>query len=326
MSAWLTASLIHVAVDPVEIQLPAEGQGNQIMINNVSQEYLQMSQHPAYAKSTIVQTSARASRLIVTGSSYLSNAIASGADSFQKKTQPNPKPMTFTPATHARVRKINSFTQGAVGVSGKTLAQVNRYAQNIGASMARKGEKSQKGYDKTGKPISEYKPGILNKSMMAFSTVADGIDQAARNLLQSGSAAATTVVNHKYGKEAGTVATELAGGVKNVGLVYVDAAGVSRRAVIKSVAKGMVVGKMPDGKQLIVGTGDGGVVPEQTYPQDLQSTSSKQEIYGGGIQPGVNQPGSGVQGYGNAVPPSYSASLGEPMATGLQGQNYSEKR
>lgn len=201
-----------------------------------------MSKHPAYKDSTLVQNAAVASRLIVTSTGYLANAMTSGADTFTKKTKPNPKPMSFTPTTQARVRKLNNLTQGAVGLSAKTVGQVTRHAQNIGATMARRGEqqKKTKGYDKDGRPIENYKPGLMNKAMMAFSTVADGIDQASRNLLASGSTAATTVVGHRYGDEARQVAGGLAGGVRNVGLVYIDAAGVSRRAVIKSVAKGMV--------------------------------------------------------------------------------------
>lgn len=94
--------------------------------------------------------------------------------------------------------------------------------------------------------------------MMAFSTIADGIDQAGRNLLASTSSAATTVVEHKYGPEAGDISRNIGGGFKNVGLVYIDATGVSRRAIVKSVAKGMVVGKVRGGGDLIVGGGDGG--------------------------------------------------------------------
>jgi spartin len=88
--------------------------------------------------------------------------------------------------------------------------------------------------------------------------LADGIEQGARNVLTSGSAAASTMIGHRYGSEAGTVASNLTGGIKNVGLVYIDASGVSRKAVLKSVAKGMVVGRMKDGKQVVVGAGDGG--------------------------------------------------------------------
>lgn len=214
---------------PVEIQLPQEGEGNQINVTNASEEYLKMARHPAYKDSTLVQNAAVASRLIVTGSGWLADQLTSGADNFTKKTKPNPKPMTFTPTTQARVRKLNSVTQGAVGLSAKTVGQVTKHAQNLGATVARRGEHQKK--TKHGK--EGYKPGLLNKSMMAFSTIADGIDYASRNLLASGSSAATQVVGHRYGEDAKNVAGNLAGGVRNVGLVYVDAAGVSRRAVIK---------------------------------------------------------------------------------------------
>ena len=186
-----------------------------------------MSKHPAYKDSTLVQNAAVASRLIVTGSQYLSRQMSTRADNFVKSTQPNPQPMTFNPTTQARIRKLNSLTQGAVGLSAKTVGQITKHAQNLGATMARKGDAQKKIKD------DKYKPGLLNKSMMAFSTVADGIDHASRSLLASGSQAATQVVGHKYGDDAKDVAGSLAGGIKNVGLVYVDAAGVSRRAVIK---------------------------------------------------------------------------------------------
>lgn len=211
---------------PVEISLP-DGEGNQIFVENASEEYLRMSRHPAYKDSKLVQNAAAASRLIVTGSGWVSNQLTSGADNFTKKTQPNPKPMTFTPATQERARKLHSLTSGAVSLSAKTVGTVSKHAQNIGAGLTGRGEHKKK-TDKAG-----YKPGLLNRSMMAFSTVADGIDYASRNLLASGSSAATQVVGHKYGQEAGNMADSLAGGVKNVGLVYVDATGVSRRAIIK---------------------------------------------------------------------------------------------
>ena len=225
---------------PVEIQLPQEGEGDQIYVSNASEEYLKMARHPAYKDSALVKNAATASRFIVTTTGYLSGAMTSGADNFTKKTKPNPKPMTFTPTTQERIRKINSVSQGAVKLSAKTVGQVTRHAQNVGATLARRGEQKKKGYDKDGRPVDSYKPGLLNKSMMAFSTIADGIDYAGRQLLASGSSAATQVVGHRYGDQAKDVAGGLAGGVKNVGLVYIDAAGVSRRAIVKSVAKGMV--------------------------------------------------------------------------------------
>jgi spartin len=324
---------------PVEIQLPQEGSGNQIRVNNVSEEYLRLARHPAYKNSTIVQNAATASRLIVTGSGYLSNVINSGAMAFTQRTKPNPKPMTFTPATQERVRKLNNLTNGAVSLSAKTVGSVGRVAQNLGATLTRRGEqkqKGQKGFDANGRPISNYKPGILNKSMIAFSTIADGIEQSAKNLLESGSTAASTMVGHKYGADASVVAKNLVGGVKNVGLVYVDAVGVSRKAVLKSVAKGMVVGRMPNGNPLVVGEGDGGQVPPEFlanekggYRDEKTAGGVANTKFAGEGQHEMHRPGHGEVGFGNAAPPAYEPgqpTVGEPLDnTPVQGYYGNEK-
>ena len=157
-----------------------------------------MAMHPAYKGSRLVSRAAEASRLIVTTSTYVAQTLQSGADSFTKSTQPNTTPMTFTPTTHARIRKINTFTGSAAGLSAKTVGQVSKFAQNIGAGVLHKGPKPQKGVAADGKVDQAYKPGLLNKSLMAFSTIADGIDQAGRGLLTGTSTAASTVVGHKY--------------------------------------------------------------------------------------------------------------------------------
>lgn len=244
--------------DPVQIVLPQNG-SQQISISPASQEDVEMVLHPAYQKSFLVSNAAAASRLIVTGSGMVSRALQSGADSFTQSTKPNAKPVTFRPTTKEHVRRVHTLTSGAAGLSAKTVGQIGKVAQNVGATLGGKGTREgHRGFDKDGKPLENYKPGILNKSMMAFSTVADGIEQAGRHLLESTSNAATTVVTHKWGAEAGEVSKSLGGGVTNVGLVYIDVTGVSRRAILKSVAKGMVVGRGPNGGEVVVGGGDGG--------------------------------------------------------------------
>ena len=216
-----------------------------------------------YKNSAIVQTSASASRLIVIGSTYLAKALTSGAESFTQKTKPNPKPMTFTPATQARIRKISHFSEAAADLSAKAVGQVGKYAQNLGATLAKRTETS-KGRDKNGNPIG-VNPGVMNKSLIAFSTLVDGIEQGARTVLNSGTTAASTMIGHHYGTEAGVVASHVTSGFKNVGLVYIDAAGVSRKAILKSVAKGMVVGRMRDGQQVVVSGGTPRAGKKQPY-------------------------------------------------------------
>jgi spartin len=306
--------------DPVEITLPEDGSQN-IAVAPASPEYLETAMHPAYKSSRIVSKAAAASRLIVTTSGYVGQALQSQADGFTQRTQPTQKPITFNPTTHARIRKIHTFSEGAAGLSAKTVGQVQKYAQNIGASIVRRSEsqKAVKGISPDGQPIENYKPGLLNKSLMAFSTVADGVDQAARNLLASTGAAATTVVGHKFGPEAGEVSRNLTGGFKNVGLVYIDATGVSRRAIIKSVAKGMVVGRVRGTGDLVVGGGDGGQVftasPENWKEKEALEGRYTDDPYMSG---GRESPS--IVGFGRATP-SYASGVGES----IEGQRISGK-
>ncbi|KAK4226761.1 senescence-associated protein-domain-containing protein [Podospora fimiseda] len=247
--------------DPVEITLPANG-GQNIAVAPISRELYEAELHPAYKNSFLVSNASAASRLIITGSDMLAKLLQGQADSYTKKATPAAKPMTFQPTTKEHIRRINTFTGGAASLSAKTVGQIGKVAQNFGAHLGGHSnkERGKKGFDKDGKPVDTYKPGLLNKTMMAFSTVMDGVDQASRHLLASTSDAATTVVQHKWGDEAGDISRSIGGGVRNVGLVYIDVTGVSRRALIKSVAKGMVVGKTVNGESVIVGGGDGGAI------------------------------------------------------------------
>lgn len=295
--------------DPVEIVVSPDGK--RIDIRPLDEDYLDMARHPAYKDSGLVQNAAAASRLIVTGSSYLSNMMVSGAETFMNKTKPNEKPMVFKPATHERVRKINTFTTGVAGYSAKTVGQITKYAQNAAAGMAGHKKTHAKSVNPDGTPNANYKPGLLNKSLIAFSTVADGISHSGKQLLTSSGAAASAAVGHKYGAEAGQITTNLAGGVKNVGLVYIDVTGVSRKAIIKSVAKGMVVGKVKDKKgneqTVIVGGGDGGTVE----PNDFKSQYTASNMVSPPNQSSTPTPGGQISFGG--PPPSYRTGVGESL-------------
>ena len=93
--------LTNPGQDPVEIVVSPDGK--KIKVQPLSEDYLGMARHPAYKGSSLVQNSAAASRLIVTSSSYVSNMLISGAESFINKTKPNEKPMVFQPADRKSV-------------------------------------------------------------------------------------------------------------------------------------------------------------------------------------------------------------------------------
>ncbi|KAI5842840.1 senescence-associated protein-domain-containing protein [Tricharina praecox] len=237
-----TIDVVPGSKDPVEITFPTEGESGPVTVRTA--DYLKDASHPMYQNSSLVQTAATASRLIVTTSAYISNAMTQGAQTFAERTKPNTTPTTFQPSTHERFQQVHTLTSTAAKFSSVAVGKVSQLAQNAGAKLAGKDKPQTRG-----KPRD---PNILNKSLIAFSTVADSIDYASKSLLNSTSQAATQMVTHKYGAEAGELSKNLTGSVKNVGLVYIDASGVSRRAVVKGVAKGMVVGKVRGGGEVIV--------------------------------------------------------------------------
>ncbi|KAF4979754.1 hypothetical protein FZEAL_4111 [Fusarium zealandicum] len=280
--------------EPVEISFPEDG-GQNISVQPVSQAYIDKEMHPAYKKSTIVSSASKASRLIVTTSDVVSRTLQSQATSFTKNTKPVAKPVTFAPTTHDHIRRINTFSTKAATFSASTVGTLGNLAQNLGATVTRRKDGRARGFDKDGNAIDTYKPGMLNKSLMAFNTVVDGMEQAGRNLLTGTSSSVTTVVGHRWGAEAGEVSRNLGGGFKNVGLVYIDVTGVSRRAILKSVAKGMVVGKVRGGGEIIVGGTDGNAVLDarQGNGKDGQSAYGDTGSIASGYDPSGKQPAKG---------------------------------
>ena len=89
-----------------------------------------------------------------------------------------------------------------------------------------------------------------------------------------------TTHSHKYGADAGHATALLGGSVRNVVVMYVDARGVGRKAIVKRTAKGMFKGTMNDGEEVrLVGEGekkDGTVVAAG----ELETTEKGEVVIG----------------------------------------------
>ena len=94
---------------------------------------------------------------------------------------------------------------------------------------------------------------------------------------------------------------------------------------MKSSLTGLqIVGKVPGGGKLVVGAGDGGVVPPEVLQQQSSQSGVGNPKFSGSGQAGIAAPGVGEIGFGNAAAPAsaYGSGLGEPLGTqGLQGQD-----
>lgn len=296
------AGVVPGSQEPVEIDLSRTD--GVVTVRPIQADYLKDSQDPAYANSRLVGTAATAARVLVTGATLVAKAVEAGARTFTEKTKPVNTPMTFQPTTHNYVRQIHNYSATGASISSKAVGTVTHHAQNFGAKLAGKGESYQRSSN----------PGLINKGLIAFGTIADGIDYASKLILTTSSQAATTMAGHRYGAEAEEVARGLTGAVKNVGLVYVDASGISRRAVVKSVAKGMVVGRVKGGGEIVFqGNNSSQAVLRQSGPE--QSGVPTRYYQGPQGFPNSTPPGQ-FHGSGKVspLPPGYRSGRSSPMS------------
>lgn len=139
------------------------------------------------------------------------------------------------------------FSGQVVQLSARTLGSVTRYAGQLGEKVASRNARG----DENNR--ERKRPGLAYNALQALTQITDSLDSSANQLMRSGVNAASTVVSHRYGDEAGSMARNVGGTIRNAGLVYIDATGVSRKAVVKGAMKGMVVGRLRGG-----GRGDNG--------------------------------------------------------------------
>jgi len=237
----------------------------------------------------------RGADMISSGILFSSNTISKGIDStanwYINRRPTSEIPVKFQPTTLERVRKIHHLSNSAVEVTAKATGFLATAAHSLGSGIRQKLVSDQQ------KPGG--KPGLLNKSLIAFETIADSLDTGTRQLLHTSSNAATTVVRHRYGDEAAEVSHGFGSAIRNVGLVYVDARGVTRKALIKGAAKGMLFkAKVGNGDEVILG---GERIEHSGTPPSNEKKSS------GSINPavgqedtsgysGLNHPGAWTQG------------------------------
>jgi hypothetical protein len=214
-------------------------------------------------QSSLVYAAEKISSGIMFSTNAISKGINSSVDWYIKRHPTSDLPVTFQPSTLERVRKIHHLSNSAVVISAKATGFLASAAHSLGSGIRHKLGSE----DKPGK-----KPGFLNKSLIAFETIADSIDTSTKQLLGTTSNAATNVVRHKYGDQAADISHGLGSTVRNVGLVYVDAHGVTRKALIKGTAKGMLFKtKVGDGNEVILGGGPLDISSVSPPPYDTKS-------------------------------------------------------
>ncbi|GAA5859605.1 hypothetical protein JCM8547_006160 [Rhodosporidiobolus lusitaniae] len=190
---------------------------------------------------------------IIIGSQLLARTFESSAGKYVSSRPATQSPMVFSENAKAWTEKGHRVTSKATVYSGKAAQAVGGLAAKVGDRIGKStGIQSQAG----GPPPTGWR-GALASTLTAVNTVADHLEAGGKTILESGSKSASSVVHHKYGAEARGVADNVGGSVKHCALVYIDARGVGRKALLKSVGKSALRAKMADGSEVILSNENG---------------------------------------------------------------------
>ncbi|KAG0152024.1 hypothetical protein CROQUDRAFT_650624 [Cronartium quercuum f. sp. fusiforme G11] len=200
--------------------------------------------------SSLLSSAEWVSRGILAGADWLANQISSGEKTYLNHTSPVTVPMTFSTSTKARTERVVGFTQTATKVSGKTAKIIGGIAAKVGDQI---GKSTGIQHGPRGEPPKGAR-GYVSRGVLAFNTVLDSIEYGGKKVLSTAGSSATNMVTHSYGNEAGQLAGNANQCVQNVALVYIDARGVTRKALLKSAGKAAVRGRMNDGREVVFGT------------------------------------------------------------------------
>lgn len=202
--------------------------------------------------SKIISTANTVSRGLVIGSELLSRQFQRGAGYYVSHRPATQTPMQFSETTKGAFEKSSQWTKTATVYSGKAAGAIGNAAAKLGDRIGRKtGVQQEAG----GAPPSGWK-GALASTLKGLNVVADHLESSGKAVIESGSKSATQVINHSYGSEAATLADSVGSSVKHVALVYIDARGVTRRALVKGVGMGAIKARMADGSQLYLSGND----------------------------------------------------------------------
>ncbi|MCO5565900.1 hypothetical protein L7F22_019575 [Adiantum nelumboides] len=186
--------------------------------------------------------------------------------------------VTFSPQTHNTARQIRNVSGKVTSVSNRTTSAILSAASNVGDQIGKRTGIQQKTQpDGTVQNPKGFR-GVLNRSLIAFNVVLDGVTNSAERLLKDGGEASGRVIEHRYGSEAKVISGNVASVGRSAFIVYKDINGVRRKALLR-VATGTIKARAPDGSEVILQQQNLESSPsfnshaQQTYEKETEKTN-----------------------------------------------------
>ncbi|KAM5313256.1 spartin isoform 1-T3 [Glossophaga mutica] len=181
---------------------------------------------------------------LVKGAEFTGRAIQKGASKLRERIQPEDKPVEVSPAVSRGLHIAKQATGGAARVSqflvdgvctvascvGKELApHVKKHGSKLVPEALRK--------DRDGKSPLDGAMVVAASSVQGFSTVWQGLECAAKCIVNNVSAETVQTVRHKYGHTAGEATHDAVNSAINVGVAAYNLDNIGIKAMVKKTAK-----------------------------------------------------------------------------------------
>jgi len=192
------------------------------------------------------------SRGILYGAEKLGSGMSSVATTYTTKTKATESPLVFHPVVKTGINKVHGFSSTAFELTSKTLNAIVNVAGSVGTRVGGIGN-NRTAKDGTPKPPGAVKK-FLGDSFTAVNTVLESLEVGSKHIISSTGDASTTMLGHSLGPDAADASRKTFGSIRHVALVYIDARGVARKALVKGFGKSAVTAqfKGPAGHQQVV--------------------------------------------------------------------------
>lgn len=181
---------------------------------------------------------------LVKGAEFTGKAIQKGASKLRERIQPEEKPVEVSPAVTRGLHIAKQATGGAAKVSQFLVDGVCTVANCVGKELAphvkKHGSKlvpESLKQDRNGKSPLDGAMVVAASSVQGFSTVWQGLECAAKCIVNNVSAETVQTVRYKYGHTAGEATHDAVDSAINVGVTAYNIDNIGIKAMVKKTAK-----------------------------------------------------------------------------------------
>ncbi|KAM7111114.1 spartin isoform 2-T3 [Molossus nigricans] len=181
---------------------------------------------------------------LVKGAEFTGKAIQKGASKLRERIQPEEKPVEVSPAVTKGLHIAKQATGGAAKVSQFLVDGVCTVANCVGKELAphvkKHGSKlvpESLKKDGNGRSALDGAMVVAASSVQGFSTVWQGLECAAKCIVNNVSAETVQTVRHKYGHTAGEATHDAVDAAINVGVAAYNIDNLGLKAMVKKTAK-----------------------------------------------------------------------------------------